>query len=509
MKLKRLLAFMLAVMLFASACSTGTGTGTNNTDNSAESTADETETAAEQETEPADPAKTLDLPDTDWGGREYRVLGYACIYSQFETFEISSEGENGEVVNDAIYRRNTGIEDKYNVKITEYKDDSNTGDWSGANYPYFQRTTLAGEDLYDLAFLSIAQIGTAAREHYLQDLNQVEYIDFSKDWWNQNVNDTFTLYDQLYFTSSDFSLRDKNRTYILAFNKDMVNNYALEDPFALVKEGKWTLDVMTAWAEKVSQDTDGNGKVDYTDTFGIGCDSYNAFTAFVYGGDVSTMGKDDTGALTLTLNNEHTVNVLDKVFESFGSKSLTVVCDDWSGKSGDLNMWAVASTAFYEGRALLATAFPADLSDLSEKCEHDYGIIPFPKYDEAQEQYCTYADYMGMLFGIPITCGDPSFAGFMIEALSAASTDTTLQAYYEVSCKTKYTYDEESAGMLDLIFSNIKYDLAKIYGVTGASDFIYTIGIRRKNTFASRYASVESKALVDIEALIADFTEQE
>ncbi len=505
MKRKKILAVLLAVLMLASGCGTASSTDDNTAD-SAVTVGDAANTSTEtnSETEPLDPSKTLDLPDTDWDGREFCALGYACIYSQFETFEIDSEGENGEVVNDAIFRRNTSLEDKYNVSITEYKDETNTGDWSGANYPYFQTTVLANESLYDLVFLSLAKVGTAAREHYLQNLNDVEYIDFSKEWWNQNVNDTFSIHDQLYFTTSDFSLRDKNRTYILVFNKQMVDNLSLENPFTVVNEGKWTYDVMAEWLEKSSIDLDGNGNIDETDAFGLACDSYNAFTALVCGGDVKTMGKDSDGTLVLTLNNEHTLGVLDEIFKFFVLKNQTLVCDDWKNSA---NMWGVASAAFNEGRALFMTSFPADLSKLSEKSVDDYGIIPFPKYDEAQENYATYADYMGMVFGIPITCDDSAFSGFMLEALSAASTDTTLKAYYEISCKMKYTYDEDSAKMLDLIFNNIQYDLSKIYNVSGIADFVYTMGTMRKNIFSSKYASMEKKALADLEELNKDFAE--
>lgn len=44
---------------------------------------------------------TANLPDTNWEGREFRVLGYVDdTYPQFSNFEIYSDGETGEVVND-------------------------------------------------------------------------------------------------------------------------------------------------------------------------------------------------------------------------------------------------------------------------------------------------------------------------------------------------------------------------------------------------------------------------
>ena len=107
MKSKRLCMLLSCLLLFSGAC----GKTPDVTESVTETIGTETKT------EPLDPARVLTLPDKDWGGRTFRVLGYECGYTQFRTFEISAEGENGEVVNDAIFRRNTAIEDKYNVRI--------------------------------------------------------------------------------------------------------------------------------------------------------------------------------------------------------------------------------------------------------------------------------------------------------------------------------------------------------------------------------------------------------
>jgi len=60
-----------------------------------------------------------DLPETDWNGEEFHVLGRTSDRWQFVSFEIFSEGENGETVNDAVFRRNRDIEEKYNAVVTQ------------------------------------------------------------------------------------------------------------------------------------------------------------------------------------------------------------------------------------------------------------------------------------------------------------------------------------------------------------------------------------------------------
>ncbi|MBQ2707524.1 MAG: hypothetical protein IJF67_04610, partial [Clostridia bacterium] len=141
---------------------------------------------------------------------------------------------------------------------------------------------------------------------------------------------------------------------------------------------------------------------------------------------------------------------------------------------------------------------------LSANCVDDYGILPFPKYDEAQENYINLADRFAMLVGIPSTTPTPEFSAFMLEALSAEARTTSLPAYIDVSCKTKYTYDENSAEMLDLIFGNLYYETALIYGISGLKTIVYDAMKAKANNFASSYASIESSAKADLDKLVED-----
>lgn len=498
MKLSSTVSFLLALLLSANIVSCGTGTqhGANT------SGSDDVTTEPESTTEPVDPASVLELPDSDFKGREFRVLGNEGSYPQWNNFEIYAESENGDVVNDAVFRRNRAVEDRYNVKVTQIIQNSG-GDQDACLVPHIRQTVMAGDDLYDLAFTTISGIGTLAREGLVYDLNGVRNIDFSKNWWNQDVNETLSIGGRLYFTSSDFSLRDKSRAYILAFNKEMINQNNLDDPVSLVRENKWTIDKFSEMVTQVAVDLNGDGKVDDKDQFGVGTDSYNAFATFIYGCGVTAVGKDENDVPILTLNSDRTVSAIDKVRSFFTLKNVTVIPDQWQGKV-DYDYWSVSSKGFKEGRTLFTTSFPHSLKGYSSDCVNDYGIIPYPKFDESQEKHYTYADRYSMLFCIPASCADPDFAGFMLEALSAEATDTSLKAYYEISCKTKYTYDADSAEMLDLTFDGIQYDLTRIYSISGVNDILYKLASKKDNTFSSDYAKIESKAQADIEKLIED-----
>ena len=478
--------FVLLFLLSALLTACGDSTSAEPAVNDAHTMAD---TSAEAVTESILQAN---LPDTDWNGRTFMVLGRdEPNYDQFDNFEIWAEKEDGEVVNDAIYRRNITIEDAYNVKIAQtlYNEPQTE----------LQKSASSGEHLYDLAFVELMSIGPCIQNGYFYNLYDVEYIDFSKPWWNPDVNETVSLCGKLYATTSDFSLRDKNRAYIMLYNPALADSYDIPDLIETVRDGKWTSDLMLSYVKLFSGDLDGDSKLGGEfDSFGLAMDSYNSFAAFSFGMGVQTISKDTDDQPVIMLNNEHAATAVERVLELTCDSSYALFCDDFKGKTAE-DHWGTASRAFYSERALFLTTFPHALKTASQKAEFDFGVVPFPKLDETQDKYYTLADKNSMLMGIPVTSPEPGFSGFMLEALSAASSTTSLPAYYEISCKTKYAYNESTGEMLDLIFDGIQYDLSMIYSIGKTTEILRVeLPKTKENTFVSlceKYQKVGDTAL--------------
>ena len=480
------LALLMAAAAFASCGDTATTPVETNGDN-----ASQTETANETEA-----VLRTDLPDKDWGGRTFMVLGREHpTYTQFNNFEIWTEKEVGEVVNDAVFRRNSIIEEKYNVEIAQILNE----------FPetLLQQSASAGDHLYDLAFVEMVQIGPCIQNGYFYNLYDVEHIDFSKPWWNPEVNEAVSMCGRLYATTSDFSLRDKNRAYIMLYNIDLTERLEIPNIVQTVRDGKWTVDVMLSYVKDLGGDLDGDGKMGGEfDSFGLVMDSYNSFSTFVFGMDVQSVTKDKDDKPVITMNNDRMVNAVERVVSLTCDPSYALFCDDFNGKTAE-DFWGTAGRAFYAERALFMTGFPHSLKSASEKAEFDFGVLPMPKYDEEQEKYYTYADILSMLMGIPVTSPEPGFSGFMLEALSAASTNTSLSAYYDVSCKTKYSYNPETGEMLDLIFDGIYYDPAMIYSIGRLSELLSVdLPKKKSNIFVSQYTKYEKGAQRALDKLV-------
>jgi hypothetical protein len=95
--------------------------------------------------------------------------------------------------------------------------------------------------------------------------------------------------------------------------------------------------------------------------------------------------------------------------------------------------------------------------------EVEFGILPFPKYDEDQENYLSHS-YDGLSsFGVPLCAYDPEMCGMILEALCAESSYSVIPKYYDVVLQGRLARDEESKEVLDTIRENLYFDFGFVY----------------------------------------------
>ena len=484
MKQKRTMTALLFAAMLLCACSNDTTPSTDGTAGQTEAPAVETEELWSS------------LPNMDWDGRVFHVLGKETSNASFNTFEVYAESTNGEILNDTIFERNTTIENKYNVKIgyTAVEDTS----------AELRKVVMANEDTYDLSFNWTVDIGSLAADGLMYNLNNLKYVDFSQPWWNQDANETLTIAGQLYFTTSDFLLHDKLRSYIIIYNADLAVAHQLEDLQTIAEEGRWTIDMMNTLGRQVASDLNNDGKMSNEDRFSLigGATKDMAMFAASLGNKI--VSKDENGDLYISMNTEHMVNSIDKIHALY-DKSYSAYPEDFS-KYDSADFYNYGYNIFYSGNSLFYAAVLNGMKSCSSKCNFDYKALLMPKFDEQQEKYLTQPDDITLLFNVPASVSDPDFCGFMLEALSYISSDTTLPTYYEVCCKNKYTYDERSMKLLDIAMQGVTYDIGFIWNLGGLRDILKdNYATSRKNNFASAFEKREKSALASMEELVTHY----
>ncbi|MCL2158852.1 MAG: extracellular solute-binding protein, partial [Oscillospiraceae bacterium] len=247
-----------------------------------------------------------ELPgDLDFGGYKFKAL-----YSSIEEAgvwglrDIVSEEINGEIINDTVFERNKYLEDKYNFEIVGIP--TTTATMSSTN---IKKIILAGSDDYDVMFVRQNQTADLITSGCLVDLSELPYLDLSKPWWDQSVIGQLSVADRTFAATGDIMATNNNAFRIFLFNKDMIANFGLDDPYRMVRENKWTLDNFYNMCKDVSLDVNGDGIMDEKDRYGYLVQSGITINMFYAAGE-QTVKKDDEGNLLISIGSEKSLQIL-------------------------------------------------------------------------------------------------------------------------------------------------------------------------------------------------------
>ena len=96
----------------------------------------------------------------------------------------------------------------------------------------------------------------------------------------------------------------------------------------------------------------------------------------------------------------------------------------------------------------------------------DLGVVPYPKYNEDQENYMTTANYNGNYFVIPITNPNPEEIGLIYDAMAWEAKKTFEQAYFVDHLELKMNSGEmmDDVEMLRIIRESMNGDPAVFTG---------------------------------------------
>ena len=432
--MKHTIGLVLSLLLLLTACGNADTAVDDNTAVTQE-TAEQTETESKE---------TPDLPaDLAFDGA---VFTFGVLDNPNARNPIVMEELTGEALNDAQYNTIHSTAETLDVVIEEYLIEE--------NYPAtntIRSIVAAGDDVIQVANLYCAAAPVMLVDGYAADYNTVPYIDLTKSYWDQSVNASLTLGDMRYAAIGDLSITTHDLTFILLFSKDQITQNNLESPYDLVSEDKWTMDTMQQMMETVTADINGDGKYDADDNYGYLATIKNVLPSFWIGAGEITISLNDKGIPEMSMSDERFINVIDRIFTMTYDNNARFL----SKKGEDVNEENI--NMFQENKGLFMDCSLFWVGALRDM-ETDFGIIPYPMYDEAQGEYYARVSYF-MPPIIPITNQNLELTGAVLEMANYLAKQSITPAYYEISLKGKYSRDEESVEMLDLIFDHRVIDL--------------------------------------------------
>ncbi|MCL2815149.1 MAG: ABC transporter substrate-binding protein [Oscillospiraceae bacterium] len=435
-----------------------------------------------------------DIPGTDFGGYEFRILtNDNCTHAiPLHTRDIIAEQETGEPINDAVYKRNAEIEEKFNIKI---KNIALGTDYTPSNT--LKNAVSAGDDAYDLMVAYAPGAAQSAAAGHLLNWNTLPYIDMSKPWWFQSAVTNLSVGNKIFLSLSDLSISTMHYVYMVYFNKELQKDFNVENLYELVRSGKWTFDKISEVAKGITLDLNGDGIMNDDDRYGA-IISYAALNFFYAGGNTLTQ-KDENNYPYLDIATPRAINTFEKAYDICHADYVRFA-PEWINENEMRDM-------FKSGQAFLYFHSLSKIDSLRDM-ETDFGVLPYPKLDETQQKYSSYIDLHNPLMGVPVTVNELERIGAVIEDLSYLSRKYLVPAYYDTTLKTKFARDEDSVEMLDIIRDGVVFDFGCVYDVSTAFVFQTQINANKRD-FVSAIEKITNSAQKNLDKVIKAYDEAE
>lgn len=492
--MKKTLSLFLALVLLSYATACGSTAEQENASGNPDAVSEQTipadlveEPGTEAETEIMD-----NLPEKDYEGRTIRLLTSAEQWKEFYNSE-----QTGEVIDDAVYQRNLTVEERFGVSLEYQVFNGYTAGMTDVKTALSGSVMSGGND-YDLLVGSSSYVIPLVADNLLADMHEAEYIDLSAPWWFSYINEELEIAGMLPMAAGSYGMLNYAWAVVTFFGKNLITEYQLEDPYTLVQEGKWTWDAMMAMTETVHTDLDGNQVYDQNDVVGI-ASTWDYLANFGDAmGCVYTAHEED-GSVTYLPLSEKLVDINGKLYSVINGNNYL---DGYNMIGGDATYIAMIN-AFATNHALFMIHRLAHADTEEMRNMDGYGIIPTAKYDDAQERYIT--SVVAETSGIPAVVSDAEASAIILEALQYETWKSVRPAYYDIALKNKYTQDEISGQMLDLIFENVTCSFAYMY--TRFTDGHPASNLGQTEDYASWFASNSKKWQKKMNTLIETIKE--
>lgn len=353
---KKLLALGLSVVMLAgmTACGGGDDTPAASDNNNTPAASDNNNTPGSDDTNtPADNADNS-TPSASGGTRTIKIgTWYDHFYDSTNESIWDDQSVSDEEFAQAHFDVVKEVEEKYNVRI-EFVNLTFNGVKESIN-----TSILAGHPDCDIYEVDLSFGIAAALNGYATNLRDV-------------VPDADVCNDRMIFTPTNIGLNDGSvylftqvsaeaglyNTYMLAYNKQILDDAGLEYPEDLYARGEWTWDKWREYMIQLTQDTNGDGVIDQ---YGY-CSRWD-FTVYNL---LMSNGTTIASSENETLSSSEVGEVLDFMYNMWG---VDRVAKPWNADDFDSNQ-----NSYLDGNiAFWATA--AWISDANKDIDCDFDIV--------------------------------------------------------------------------------------------------------------------------------------
>ncbi len=416
---------------------------------SSPSIVDPSNTASTPETEPIQqwgPDEVADITDTfDLDGRAIGIIyQHGDTDTSFDSM-LGSDEEKASVMDLEEHYRDEYLAEKLNITYKEmafHYDNLVAGT---------QQTLLGGDLEWDLAHWNTFRLFKGGMSGLLYDLNELSYVDQSKAYWASNAQSSLSVAGHMFMGFSDYNTDRFAACTCIAFNKQLVEDNNLDNPYELVDNGEWTFDKFISMINTVQHDVNGDGKYTEGDIFGFSSHK-NDLVLYFYNGTGNTfiIHDEDDLPVFIAAGSELAQNMWDQLTNHLSNNSAVAIYGN-----------GAYQPLFYKDELLFEATSFGSLSALRDM-KSDFGVLPFPKADADQLEYYACGGFNIGGIGVIYTTEIAREIGAFLELGSAYGHQKLIPQFYDNDLKYKISRDPETTKMFGVIMKNAVYDMARL-----------------------------------------------
>ncbi len=395
-----------------------------------------------------------------------------------------------DLVRESIFSRNEMVQERLGIEIKWVLQKN----FQGSDQTVFMQkidADIQGAHEFDSIVSYNLLPYTLAQRGYCVNLADTKYIDLTGPWWPSVFIERLICNDQVYALVANSDYQTLQNLSGVFFNKNLVEDYQIENPYTLVDNDEWNVAKLKELIKGTYQDRNNNSKADNADQFGLATSTQARLTCWYFGMGVKLVTKNGDGELELTASDEHTGQVIDTIIDLFATDDSFLV--DTGNTNSDFKMFMEERAVFYQA-VLYLTELVAE-----KNLEINYGAVPHPKLDSAQEQYYTHIPNNHPIWYIPTSAEDIDCSSALVECMASQAYRQVEPVYYDTCVKLRLAPDERLAEMYDLMRQSITFDFNFVFRFVVTKDIDTQIRNCIANPSRYKWATVWEEIRVSAE----------
>ena len=412
------------------------------------------------------------LGDHDFQGAEFKIISRAAATKDFQ-----GVGQGGTPVERAVYVRNEAVANRFNVKLTV---NSVSGDQRNDLYNMYYGLSLSDTHGVSLVTGNLNFSADMSVRGFTYDLNTLSSLALTEAWWGETFYESCVMGNKLFVAVGDVTHSIYDSAEVIFFNEALAATYVKDqggtpiDLYGAVRSGAWSWEAFVNCTLSVPYSQTGT-------VYGLVTDE-NGAKALPQGMGVTVSQKQSDGRFLFGTTNDSHIRYDNIVAFFNGNDQVRYPVNEADSETVGNALFTAGQAVFYTQRLSAASTLRAGMGE-----GQTLGVLPYPKYDTAQQGYRTPLREDVTAMTVPKNVKNTEMVGLVTEALARYGYETVRPECWNTAFEG-YTADAEISEQLGRIRGGmtVSFEVLYSYNIGDVYSVVPTM-ISENQTFAQYY----------------------